>query len=62
MINTKDIDNAVGKHFTDFSDSVKRELFSKLSNHQEIKKYTKEIDSIHKMKSTFNQINTMSKE
>lgn len=62
MINTQDINNAIEKHYTGFSDSVRRELFSKLANHQEIKTYTKEIDGIHDMKSSFSEINKMSKE
>lgn len=53
----KDIQNAVEKKYSAFSDAVKIELKNKISNHPESKSYATEYDRIQNMKSLFAKIN-----
>jgi hypothetical protein len=50
--------SAEDKKYTDFSNAVKQEMKTKLSNHPTIKKFTNDFDKIQQMKSAFKKINT----
>lgn len=56
------IDLAVNKKYLAFSDVVKQELRSKMSNHEISVNYSNEYDKIQKMKSAFAEINGFAKE
>ena len=52
-----DIDKAVNKKYTDFSDKIKDVLHSKLNGHEILPDYTSEYDSIQKFQGAFSEIN-----
>jgi len=56
------IDLAINKKYTEFSDAVKAELKSKISNHDISKKYTSDYDKIQQMKNIFSKINNPEEE
>jgi len=62
MLDNKDIDNAVEKKYSDFSDAVKTELRTKMANHDTSKQYASDYDKIQDMKDLFSQINTTTEE
>ena len=57
MLNTDTINQAVDKHYTNFSDSIKTELKDKLSSHEKIASYANEYDAIQSLKQKFSDIN-----
>ncbi|UOK16782.1 hypothetical protein [Vibrio phage phiKT1024] len=56
MIDTKTIDSATGKHFTDFEASVKQTLQYKMANHPVSIDYANKVDNISKMKAAFSAV------
>ena len=50
------LDAVKDKKFTEFSDAVKQELKSKLSNHKGTQKYVSNFDKIQQMKQSFAKI------
>ena len=56
MLDNNTIDLAMSKKYTEFSDAIKSELKSKLSNNDYVKKYTSDFDKIDQMKSMFAKI------
>jgi len=57
MLTSTTIDAAVQKKFTEISDAVKKELHSKLNDHDDIRNYSKQFDDIQTMKNAFAEIN-----
>lgn len=53
MLDKTVIDKAVDKKYTEFSDIVKAELHTKLTNHEASIAYAQEYDKIQKMRSQF---------
>lgn len=56
------IDLAIQKRYSDFSNVLRAELRSKLSNHPEMVNYSNEFDKIKKIKIAFSQINNPTKD
>ena len=52
------IQSAKDKKYTEFSNAVKDELKSKLSNHEISQNYASEYDRIQQMKDVFSQISS----
>jgi hypothetical protein len=61
-LDTTIISKAVDKKYTEFSDSVKTELYRKVSNHPDTLKYAAEYDKIQTIKQKFAEINGPSEE
>ena len=57
-LETKIIDSAVDKKYTEFSDAIKSELKTKLGNNSDINQYKDDFDKIQQMKTIFSKINT----
>jgi len=51
-----DIEKAVNKKYTEFSDKIKDVLHSKLNDHEVISGYKAEYDRIQALKSAFSEI------
>lgn len=56
-----DIDLAVDKKYTDFSNKVKDVLMVKLNDQEDIAKYKIDIDHLAHLKSVFSEINNKDK-
>jgi hypothetical protein len=56
------IDKAVDKKYTDFSDIIKTELYTKIRNHQSSVAYATEYDKVQSVKQKFAEINGPSEE
>jgi hypothetical protein len=62
MLDKTVIDSATNGKYTEFSDSIKKELMGKMTNHPESQSYAKEIDKIHVMKQQFADITSATEE
>ena len=62
MLDNEVVKNAVDGKYTEFSDAVKKELKTKMSNHEVSKKHVSNFDKIQNMKDIFKQISTLGKE
>jgi hypothetical protein len=58
MLTNDDIQNAVDKKYTEFSDAIKAELKNKLANQEDVKQYASDYDKIQDMKAAFAKINS----
>jgi hypothetical protein len=56
------IDKAVGKKYTEFSDSIKAELYTKIRNHPNSVAYASEYDKVQTIKQKFADISDQSEE
>lgn len=61
MLEPKDIDFAVNKQYTAFSNAIKQELANKIANDKQIQSYESDLDKMQKLKDIFAQINSTSK-
>lgn len=62
MLEPSDLDLAVDKRYTDFSNAIKQELANKVANNPVIQNFETEFDRIQKLKGIFAQINSTVKE
>lgn len=57
MIDTKTIDLAKDKHYSEFSEKIKKMMGYKMAHHEIAKTYSGEMDEIEKMKAAFSAVN-----
>jgi len=62
MLEPSDLESAVDKRYTDFSNAIKQELANKVANNPVIQNFETEFDRIQKLKGIFAQINSTVKE
>ena len=62
MLEPSDLELAVDKRYTDFSNAIKQELANKVANNPVIQDFESEFDRIQKLKGIFAQINSTVKE
>jgi len=62
MLEPSDLELAVDKRYTDFSNAIKQELANKVANNPVIQNFETEFDRIQKLKGIFAQINSTVKE
>lgn len=62
MLEPSDLESAVDKRYTDFSNAIKQELANKVANSPVIQNFETEFDRIQKLKGIFAQINSTVKE
>jgi hypothetical protein len=60
MLDANVITSATNQKYTEFSDAIKAELGSKMSNHPDCVDYADKIDTINSMKTLYADINKLS--
>jgi hypothetical protein len=61
-LDTTIIGKAVDKKYSEFSDSIKAELYRKMTNNPDAVKYRTDYDNIQSMRQKFAEINGQSEE
>lgn len=61
-LNNTVINKALEKKYTEFSDAIKTELQTKMTNHPDSMKYASDFDKIQDMKQMFAKISNPSEE
>jgi hypothetical protein len=60
MLDNNVITSATTQKYTEFSDTIKAELGSKMTNHPDCIDYADQIDKINSMKTLYTDINNLS--